>query len=185
MQIKNKLESIQKIDELKLNRFEEELFHEGEDKRVIKFLNHYPYDYYAIRSRSIIDCELNQFKVLKNEVLNVSKNFDLFSINVSSYNFIEHLILIGDIRISKDGEVWLIASRNKNYTGRMAESNPDFNLKTNLFDKILDDIPGFDILFQYIVEHNLLGVIVECAVYDIPMGIYHEQVILFEIRTDY
>lgn len=185
MQIKNKLESVQKIKELKLNHFEEELFHEGEEQRIQKFLNQYSYQYYAVRSKSTVAHIKSRIKVPKEEVVEFSRNFDVFSINVSSTNFLNHLLLNGDIMISSFGEVWILAYKNEDYSGREDENAPDFNLKTNLFDKALNDIPGFDILYKYIVDHNLLDVIVECAVYDIPLGIYHEQVILFEIRTDY
>lgn len=185
MKIKNKLESIQKIKELKLNQFEEELFHEGEELRIQEFLDRYPYQYYAVRSKSKVGHIKSKINVPKEEVIEFSKNFDIFSINVSSSNFLNHLLLNGDIMISSNGDVWMIAYKNEDYSGREDENLPDFNLKTDLFDKILNEIPGFDILYKYIVEHGLLDIILECAVYDIPLGIYHDQVVLFEIRTDF
>jgi len=94
-------------------------------------------------------------------------------VNVSSYNYSSHLILIGDIKISKNNEVWLIATTNQEFTGKMAEQNPEFNLKTTIFDN------------QYIVDHKLTDVIVEFAYYDIPVGIHHENIIIFEIRTHF
>lgn len=185
MRVKNKLHSIELIKALNLNRFEEELFKSDEDDKVMDFINKYPYEFYAVRSKSIVGCKKNSFKTPRNEVLDICKLFDLFSINVSSYNFCDNLILIGDTRISKDNEVWLIASRNKNYTGKMAELDPDYNFKTDLFDKRLDKVPSFDLIFKYIVDHSLLDVIVEFAIYDKPIGINKEQVIIFEIRTDF
>lgn len=185
LRVKNKTESIKLIKQLKLNQFEEEVFKKGEEDKVLEFINRYPYPFYAIRSKSIVGCKLNNFKTPKDKVLDTCQLFDYFSINVSSYNFTEHLILIGDIKISHDGEVWLVASKNKNYTGRMAEANPDYNFKTNLLDKKLNDIPGFDNILKYIVTHDLLDVIVELALYDKPLGILKEEVIIFEIRTDY
>lgn len=185
MRIKNKLDCMKQMKQLHLNQFAEELFKRGEEDKIIAFLNKYPFEFYAVRSRSIVGCKLNNFKTPRNEVLNTCKLFDCFSINVSSYNFTNNLVLIGDARISKDGEVWLIASKNKNYTGRMAEANPDYNLKTTLFDKRLNKIPAFDKLLRYIVDHNLLNVIVEFAIYNKPVGINKENIIIFEIRTDY
>lgn len=87
--------------------------------------------------------------------------------------------------ISKNNDVWLIASRDKTFTGRLANKYPDYNLSTNLFDKKLNDIPGFNILYKYILDNKLLNIIVEFAVYDILVGIYNEQVIVFEVRTDF
>lgn len=52
--IKNKLESIKKIKELKLNTFPEALFKKGEEDKVLDFVNKYNADYYAIRDKSKI-----------------------------------------------------------------------------------------------------------------------------------
>lgn len=185
MRVKDKLHSIELIKKLNLNQFQEQLFKRGEDDKILDFIKKYPYDFYAVRSKSIVGCKKNRFKTPKNEVLDTCRLFDIFSINVSSYNFCDNLILIGDTRISKNNEVWLIASRNKNYTGKMAELDPDYNFKTDLFDKRLNDVPSFDLLFKYIVDNNLLDVIVEFAIYDKPVGINKEQIIIFEIRTDF
>ena len=185
MQIKNKLESIKHIKEQKLNQFPEQLFHSGEDEKIIMFLNNYPAKYYAIRSKEIVKCLNNDYKVPVQNVIEKAKQFDLFTINVSSYNYTNNMILIGDIRIGSDNSVWLIASTNKNYTGRMAEQDPDFNYSTNIFDKHLNNVSGFDYLYAYIIKHNLQDVIVEFAIYDIPIGTYNDNVIIFELRTDF
>ena len=52
MQIKNKLESIETINKLNLNRFPEKLFKVGEENKVLNFLKQYPAKYYAIRDKS-------------------------------------------------------------------------------------------------------------------------------------
>lgn len=51
MIIKNKLESIKKIEELNLNRFPEKLFEGQDDKQVKQFISKYPSRYYAIRDK--------------------------------------------------------------------------------------------------------------------------------------
>ena len=113
------------------------------------------------------------------------KKFDLFSINVSTYNYSSHLVLIGDIKIRANNEIWLIATNNQQFTGKMAEQHPEFNLRTTIFDKVLDQIPKFDEIYQYISNHQLIDVIVEFAYYDIPVSIYQENIIVFEIRTHF
>lgn len=112
-------------------------------------------------------------------------NFNLFTINVSSYNYMSNFILIGDIRIGSENEVWFIGSVNPNFTGKMAEQHPDFNYSTDIFDKRLNKIPGFDLIYGYIINHKLIDVIVEFAIYDKPVGVYNEQIIIFEIRTEF
>lgn len=185
MKITNKLDSIQKINELKLNRFPEELFSNSEEQKVRKFLEKYPAKYYAIRSKEIVGCKNNNFKVLKEEIFSEMKKFNLFSINVSSYNYTSNLILIGDIKIGSNNEVWFIGSTNPNFTGKMAEKHPDFNYSTDIFDKRLNLIPSFDQIYKYIAEYNLIDVIVEFAIYNRPVGINNEPIIVFEIRTDF
>ena len=49
----------------------------------------------------------------------------------------------------------------------------------------LNSIPGSDLIYAYIVKHNLIDVIVECAIYDCPVGIYNEWVVIFEIRPEF
>ncbi len=185
MRVRNKLESINIIKGKKLNSFPEELFKKGQEDKIRKFLKQYPVEFYAIRSKDIVDCKKNNFKVPYNHVLDEAKKFNLFSINVSSYNYISSFVLIGDIMIGRNNDVWFIGSKNKNYTGKMAESNPDFNYCTDIYDKKLNYIPGFDLIYSYILNHSLMDVIVEFAIYNKPIGMYKEQVIIFEIRTDF
>lgn len=185
MKVNNKLESIELIKKLKLNSFVEGLFSKDDTQKVKEFLLEYPAEYYAIRSKEIVGCKKNNFKVSKEDVLNEIKNHNLFTINVSSYNYVNNFVLIGDIKIGRNNEVWLIGSTNSSFTGKMAEQNPDFNFLTDIFDKRLNRVPGFDLIYSYIVDHNLIDVIVEFAIYDKPVGIYNEPVVVFEIRTEF
>lgn len=52
MIINNKLESINKINELGLNKFPEQLFRENEELKVQEFINKYPAEFYAFRDKS-------------------------------------------------------------------------------------------------------------------------------------
>ncbi len=185
MKIRNKLESIEIIKDKKLNSFPEKLFKVTDIEDIKQFLSEYPAEFYAIRSKEIVGCKKNNFKVPKDKVLEEIKNFNLFTINVSSYNYVSNFVLIGDIMIGKNNEVWFIGSTNSNFTGKMAEQYPDFNYSTDIFDKRLNRIPQFDLIYSYIVDHDLMDVIVEFAIYDKPVGIYKEQVIIFEIRTEF
>lgn len=185
MKVRNKVESIKIIRQNELNSFPEKLFTKNQEEDVIKFIKENPAEYYAVRSKEIVGCKKNNFKTPINEVLNEIKNFNLYTINVSSYNYTSNLVLIGDIMISKNNEVWFIGSTNQNFTGKMAEQYPDFNYYTDIFDKRLNTIPDFDLIYTYIVEHDLVDVIVEFAIYNCPLGIYNERIIVFEIRTEF
>ena len=78
MIIKNKLESIKKINELCLNKFPEQLFRSGEEIKVLEFLEKYPAKFYAIRDKSKA-CGTFKLKVSSEDVLAEIKDYNLFN----------------------------------------------------------------------------------------------------------
>lgn len=184
MFIKNKLESMKKISELSLNKFPEQLFKAGEQEKVREFLTCYPAQYYAIRDKSKA-CGIFKLKVAAKDVLAEINDYDLFTINVSSANYIENQLLVGEIQILSNGEVYATLSVDPTASVRDALKNPTFNLKTDIFDKKLNKIPHFDLIYEYIITHNLQNVIVEFALFDKKVGIRKERIIVYELRTHY
>lgn len=172
MIIKNKLESIDKINELGLNKFPEELFKKNDDERIKKFIENYPVNYYAIRDRSKASGNF-KLKVDFDKVLEEIKEYNLFTINVSSANYVNNQLLYATLSIDPTASV------------RDALRNPTFNLKTDIFDKKLNKIPHFDYIYQYITNNNLQNVIVEFALFNKEVGIKKEKVIVYELRTHY
>ena len=112
-------------------------------------------------------------------------DYDLFTINVSSANYVENQLLVGEIEILSDGEVYATLSVDPTASVRDALRNPTFNLKTDIFDKELNRIQHFDLIYQYIITHNLQNVIVEFALFDKEVGIRKERIIVYELRTHY
>ena len=92
MKIKNKLESYNKIIELKLNRFPEKIFKSSQINEVQDFINTYPANYYAIRDKSKAG-GVFKLKVEPQNVIKEVAGYDLFSINVSSYNYIKKPVI--------------------------------------------------------------------------------------------
>lgn len=184
MIINNKMESIKKINELGLNKFPEQLFRENEQAKVKEFLDKYPAKYYAIRDRSKAE-GIFKLKVALDDVLAEIRGYQLFTINVSSANYVENQILVGEIQILSNGEVYATLSVDPSASVRDALKYPTFNLKTDIFDKKLNKIPYFDLIYQYIVSHNLQNVIVEFALFNKEVGIKKEKVIVYELRTHY
>lgn len=184
MFIKNKLESMKKISELGLNKFPEQLFKAGEQEKVREFLTCYPAQYYAIRDKSKAG-GIFKLKVAANDVLAEINDYDLFTINVSSANYVENQLLVGEIQILSNGEVYATLSVDPTASVRDALRNPTFNLKTDIFDKKLNKIPHFDLIYEYIITHNLQNVIVEFALFDQEVGIRKERIIVYELRTHY
>ncbi len=184
MEIKNKMESIRKINELNLNRFPEQVFNKGEEENVREFLKMYPAPYYAIRDKSKVGGVL-KLKVDCDKVLDEIGEYNLFSINVSSANYAAHQLLIGEIEILSNGEVYAILSTNPTASGRDAFINPTFNIKTDIFDKDLNVIPHFNFIYQYIIFNGLTDVIVEFSLFDKKVGINNEKIVIYELRTHY
>lgn len=184
MKIKNKIESYNKIIELGLNRFPEKIFKAHEINKVQDFIDRHPANYYAIRDKSKAG-GVFRLKVEPQDVLNAVSGYELFSINVSSYNYITSQLLVGEIFISNT-TVNAILSTKRGYSVRDAIKDPDFNFTTSIFDdKTLNQISCFDKIYQYIIEKKLQNVIVEFAYFDQPLGINNENIIIYELRTDY
>lgn len=184
MFIKNKLESMKKISELGLNKFPEQLFKAGEQEKVREFLTCYLAQYYAIRDKSKAG-GIFKLKVAANDVLAEINDYDLFTINVSSANYVENQLVVGEIQILSNGEVYATLSVDPTASVRDALRNPTFNLKTDIFDKKLNKIPHFDLIYEYIITHNLQNVIVEFALFDKKVGMRKERIIVYELRTNY
>ncbi len=183
MKIYNKIESMKKINELKLNRFPEQLFKCGEENKVLQFIDKYPAKYYAIRDRSK-PRGVFKFTVLKEDVLEEIKEYEIFSINVSSFNYSNQL-LVGEIEFLDNDEIYLCAFAGSGISDRELNLAPTFNFKTNIFDKRLNKVPYFDKLFKLIVDNNLINVIVEFAIFDENVGINDDNIIIYELRTEY
>lgn len=184
MKITNKIESYNKIIELGLNHFPEKIFKSSQLNEVQDFIDTYPVNYYAIRDKSKAG-GVFKLKVEPQNILNEVSGYDLFSINVSSYNYIDNQLLVGEIFISGTS-VNATLSTNCGYSVRDAIKNPDFNFITNIFDdKTLNQIPYFDEVYKYIIDNKLQNTIVEFAYFDKPIGINEQNIIIYELRTDY
>lgn len=96
MLIKNKLESMKLINELDLNKFPEQLFKANEQEKVKEFLTCFPAQYYAIRDKSKSG-GVFKLKVAAKDVFAETTGYNLFSINVSSANYIKNQLLVGEI----------------------------------------------------------------------------------------
>lgn len=185
MRITNKLESTKKITELSLNKLPEQLFKNGEEEKVLEFIEKHPAKYYAIRDKAKAG-GVFKLKIEKENILDEIKDYTLYSINVSSANYEENQVLVGEILILSNNEIYAALSTNKTYSARDAAANPEFNLKTTIFnDKTLNKVPYFDILYNYITTNHLQDVIVEFSLFDKKVGIKNENIVIYEIRTDY
>ena len=184
MKINSKLESVNKINELKLNKFPEQIFKAGEEKRVEEFLENHPASYYAIRDKAKSGSTF-KLKVAYDKVLEEINEYQFFSVNVSSANYEENQLLVGEIEFLSNGEVYATLSTDSTASVRDALCMPTFNLKTDIFDKCLNEIPHFDYIYQYVSSYHLEDVIVEFSLFDKEVGLNHEKIVVYELRTHY
>lgn len=184
MEIKNKLESAKKIEEMKLNKLPEQLFNKGETEKVQDFLKKHPATYYAIRDKSKSGGTF-KLKVDCNKVLEEIKEYNLFSINISSINYANNQLLVGEIEILSNNQIYATLSTDPNASVRDALSNPTFNIKTDIFDKDLNNIPYFDFIYEYIISNDLKDIIVEFALFNKDIGTNNERIVIYELRTNY
>lgn len=183
--IKNKVESVQKIKELKLNTFPEALFKKGEESKVLEFVEKYPAEYYAIRDKSSVG-GVFKLKVKKENILDEIKEYELFTINVSSINYAENQIMEADIEIKRNGNIYITISKSVDENVRDNIESAYMSLKTDIFDnKTLSKIPDFDYIYSYLYENNLFDCLVEFSLFDKPVGINNERIIIWELRTHY
>lgn len=120
------------------------------------------------------------------KVLKEIEDYDLFSINVSSANYVDNQLLVGEVEFLSNNEVYATLSVEPSASVRDALSKPDFNIKTDIFDnKLISSIPHFNIIYNYVIEHDLKDVIVEFAIFNKDVGIKKEKIIVYELRTHY
>ena len=105
MNINSKIESSKKIKELDLNKFPEQIFKIGEEEKINDFLQKNPADFYAIRDKSKAG-GVFKLKVAADKVLEEIDGYNLFSINVSSANYVDNQLLVGEIEFLSNGEVY-------------------------------------------------------------------------------
>ena len=119
------------------------------------------------------------------KVLEEIGEYNLFSINVSSANYVDNQLLVGEIEFLSNGEIYSILSTDPTASVRDVLSNPTFNLKTDIFDRSLNGIPHFDFIYQYIISNGLNNAIVDFSLFDKEVGINKEKIVVYELRTHY
>jgi hypothetical protein len=185
MKSENKIESINLILKLKLNTFPERLFLEYNPNSIEEFIKEFTAEFYAVRDKSFSMSPKSRLAVPYNEVIDYCKCLNKFSINVSSYCYRNNQICVGEIRIYKNMGIEYIVSNNPSYSLRDCYTNPDFNGQTNIYDKKINKIPGLNEIIDYISKYNLFEIIVEFSVFNCPVGINKENIIIWELRTNY
>lgn len=188
IKIKDKKDSIMKMQEMNLNTMPCDVFLASDREGIKNFFDKFEGEEYILRST---DKAQGEFFFVKNfqeaeEKLDRFENNVTVALSFRPYN--EDIVLIGDVRVSKkfgNESVDITATTKSDGTHRGVYENPEFNMHASLEEDRVWKIPGFSKLMRYISEHELYDVIVEFAVYDIKVGKNRENVLISELRTAY
>ncbi|MBQ8430800.1 MAG: hypothetical protein IJX26_02505 [Clostridia bacterium] len=186
MEIKSKTDSSVQLKRLGLNYIDNIIIETNNLENAKLFVEQNPAEEYCLRS---LDSALGQYFFAKNidEIIELSKNYnDKFWLGVSTRPLATHLLLLGDIKVDKERNIVdLVAKTSTNANHRNLDDNPEFNFHTTLEDDNLWNVPSFLTLINYISKHHLYNMVVEFAIYDCPVGHHKENILIYEIRTNY
>lgn len=181
--IYNKEQSINFIKNHKLNHFGERIFYKNDIEKIKSHFKTFDVKFYYMRE--LFANTPNVFYSLsKKQVLDKTKNFEKFGLDVSSKNYINNQVLLGEIYIGLDNSFILAVSTNNKSTHRNF-LKPNYFLNTDIFDRKIKYVPYINEMIDYIYKYNLFNYIIEFCIFDRPLGIYKEKVIIYEIRTNY
>lgn len=120
----------------------------------------------------------------KEECVNCAKEYDgRFSLAVSCFAY-SNIVLLGEVCLTKNG-VTIVAGNAKDIHHRKVYEKAIINTTTTLDDNSFWEVDGVEDILGYVVKHNLYDVIVEFVVYDRPVGVNNEKVLIVELRSEY
>lgn len=182
--IKNKAESDSFIRRRGFNRMLEGIFtSETPIETIEEFLDKYNYKLYNVRDKAIAKGPF-RYKLTRDEVLQVIKDFERFSIFESLAEADEKLVLQGELELTTDFLLRGALSDIKGQSNRIAMETPVYNiLNLDLVNGKEPNIPGLKGIIDYICREGLVGMVVEFSLYDVPVGMNKEKLIIWELRN--
>ena len=183
MKINSKKHSSDVIKKLNLNRVPELICSFYEPGIINDFCNKYIAKKYVLRD---LESPSGKYFICKSkeECVACAKEYSgAFSLAVSCFAY-DNIALLGEILLTKES-VTIVGGNAKGINHRTVYQNAIINTKTTLDDDKIWDVEGVEELIKYIVEHNLYDVIVEYVVYESPVGLNNEKVLIVELRSDY
>jgi hypothetical protein len=161
----------------------EGIFKKGEIDKVKDHIANNPHPLYAMRNKAK-SSGVFLYSLTAEEVLSHVDDYELFSVAESLLDADKnHMILQGAIQITND---WICrASLNdvRGMSNRQAENNPKYKLNFSLLDDSEPPIQGLRYLIDYYISHELFELVMEFGMYDIPVGVNKDNIIIWEIRS--
>lgn len=179
---KTKEESRELIKKLNLNTVPEIFVNKNHLVPIQFFFKENLSELYVIRHANKVNA---YYAYVKNyeEYLQVKDKFEDNIMVAVSINAYKNKILLGAIQIDND-LIRICATTNEKLDHRtIYDGSAEFNFETDICDKKLNAIPQIDFLLLYIQKHNLYGLTIEFTVYDQPVGINKEPILINELRN--
>ncbi len=182
--IRNKYESDYMIKKLGLNRMSENIFTDNSTLDELKsYLEENTYKYYNIRDKSVSGGTF-LYMLTKDQVLLKSKKYKRYAVYESLAIADDRLILQGDIEIDRDFIMRASLSDIKGISNRIAMEKPVYNIYNyDLKEKRDPPISGLSEVIDYISQNSLIDMVVEFSLFEIPVGINQENIIIWELRN--
>jgi hypothetical protein len=182
--IKNKQQSRETIKRLGLNYVPFITIRKGEYEKAWQFLIDSPMNYYSVREinnsggGAFSDNMLVGLDVIA--LTSILDEFELFpSLLVLDR---ENLILQGELQLAQDMSILGSLSNIKGISNRKAMANPTYNLSVPS-SQTIPRIPGLDKVIEYMLRYELIGPVVEFTLYDQPVGVNSEPIVIWELRN--
>lgn len=180
--IKNKTESKNFIMKKGFNYFPDLFCHKTDLDRIKIFIETNKASLYILRDAKRPHSPFYFFKNFEEclEYLKLYLDEVIIAVSVNAYQ--DHKVILGTIELTSDNRVFLTASTDPKCDHRSIFEDNDYNINCKIDDKSLDNIPMFDDIYSFLVDHELIDVIVEYTFYDIPVGIKSETLVIQEVR---
>ena len=186
MFVKDKYDALMQMKNLGINHFPEMICSVDDMESVKQFVEENPAEEYCLRDPNGTVGKVN-FATTVEEIMEKAKDYEeTFTLVVSANPYKEEIILLGDVKVNKDENmVDLTARTDTEATHRNIYSEPEINMHISLDSDELWNVPGFSKLMGYISNYELYDIVVEFVVYDIRVGRNKENVVIFELRSEY
>ncbi len=113
-----------------------------------------------------------------------SKKYKRYAVYESLAIADDRLILQGDIEIDRDFIMRASLSDIKGISNRIAMEKPVYNIYNyDLKEKRDPPISGLSKVIDYISQNSLIDMVVEFSLFEIPVGINQENIIIWELRN--
>ena len=186
MFIKDKADALFQMERLGLNHFPEIVCATDDMEGAKMFMQDNPAEEYCMRDPNGTVGKVFFPKTIE-EIEEFAKEYDeRFTLCVSANPYKEDIVLLGDIKVNKDENmVDLTARTDPEATHRNIYTEPEYNMHISLDSDELWEVPGFSKLMAYISNYELYDIVVEFVVYSARVGTNKENVVIFEIRSEY